>query len=152
MGLRSGEAIIGGAIGYGLWWLVRLAPFVDLDVAWWLFALGGTIGAVLLSQLAEEGPRKTFLPFVFGGLALAGVVAFSWGGGRLLQAFPALPSWVLLVCGFVLLVVAVNVWDAKQRRGRPPELPSDEEGPEPNPKPDGSDIPGSNLRGSQDKH
>lgn len=148
MGRKGGEALIGGVIGYGLWWLARLAlPFVDLDGFLWVFLVGGAIGAVVLSELAEKGPRETFLPLLVWGLAMAGLVALSWGGGRILEVFPSIPAWIPIVLGFAVVVVAVNVWDAKQRKGRPPELlPSQEEGPEPDPEPDPNDIPESDMR------
>ena len=148
MGLKTGEALIGGAVGYGLWWLARLAlPFLDLDGFFWVFLVGGAISAVVLSELAERGPRETFLPFLFWGLAIVGLVGFSWGGDWLLVAFPSIPSWIPIVFGFAVVVVAINVWDVKQRRGKRPKLLLPRETtPEPDPEPDRSDIPDSDMR------
>ena len=85
MGPLTPLAVVGGVLGFGLWWLLGLLPLWNLSSYLWYFVGTGAFGLVILSLLTDEG-GKVLWSFLGWGVLMLGIFALSWVSAWALDA------------------------------------------------------------------
>lgn len=119
MGPLAPLALVGGALGFGLWWLLGLLPFWDLSSYLWYFGGTGAFGLVIASFLAEQG-KKALWSFLGWGVFMIGIYAMSWGGAWAQSVFGYIPDEnmpVYFTVGVtVIMFVGFSAWEGRKGR------------------------------------